>query len=195
MGCEGLRRLGGATAASRHAPRQACCVRRAAFAVRAAALLGLLLPTFGCNGSPVEEEVELTIGCSNGRFVPLAEGDSIQLAINAVGDGVALFSAFRVRGIDPGDERAPIGDPRQPSFSWSIWIAGELSVELSFQEAVSPVEDEPGTYEITNLQLLAGFRGQFDGVGPQPIRIDVAVKDARGRAGAATWNGVTNYPY
>ncbi len=145
----------------------------------------------GCSGSSGADAgpIEVAFGCSgfgsDESFQPLAEGDPIRLAMTADGAVLVLFG-LRIRGIEQGDHQ---------SIRFRVLIAGETRSEgtLICPCPLTPVPDDSGVYEWTHFGAFVGGPEGFSEVDPQPIRMDVTVRDVDGRREDARWNGVTAY--
>jgi len=105
-----------------------------------------------CGDDNPEPEIEL--GTGELEFVPIDDGDSIQLVLGPQG-GFHLLGSLRVRGMPTGDPDN-LEDPENPTGQFEV-LFGETDLIISspFTQGLDPIEDCEGGWAAEKVGRFA----------------------------------------
>lgn len=138
------------------------------------ALLGCAEPE---KAEPLPPLVEL--GTGEVEFVPLAEGDELEVVHGPQG-GYHFTVSMRVQGIDAGDP-SDLDAPNNPITLFQAFLGGEridLNAAL-YRQGIDP-SAEPGVYEMLGRRLILDIQSDAELDGLECL-VDVTVTDADGQ--------------
>jgi len=143
-------------------------------------MVALALALAGCGGSEPDVPPEATLGTGIDAFVPLTDGDIVDIVQGPQG-GFHVFGSVRIRGLDPGNPD-DLGDPSNPTSDFLVF-QGDTRVDLDashYTQGLDPTA-EAGTFEMVGRLLILDIQSpaELDGAS---LRIEVTVTDVDQRS-------------